>query len=222
MFEDDLCISELWLLADYISVIDAALLMVDIEPQGTSQYVENWDDDKKPLGYVAASTAIVSCVGSKALKGYLHEAVERDRLGNVNSEPFFDFASSTVEVESLRKWLGSKGYTNCFFFRTEKRSGFRDPAHPRYAPKLAAAVEAWESFDDQEITPGTPKQRIEKWLRLNAPRFGLVNDEGKINETAIGELGKICNWQTKGGAPKAMSFALDVEVTKPDLDEIPF
>ncbi|WP_298928114.1 hypothetical protein [uncultured Ramlibacter sp.] len=73
-------------------------------------------------------------------------------------------------------------------------SDYLRPDHPRYTPKLAAAVHAWEAVT--EPLPGsTTKQSLEKWLTENASRFDL---SGK----AIGECAAVSNWMTKGGAPK--------------------
>ncbi len=114
-----------------------------------------------------------------------------------------NWEKSTVERESLIDWLYSKGVTEGFFFpSTSQRTGpdYLDPSHPRYAPKLAAAVLAWESFS--EIPGKTPKQVLSRWLYENASRFGMTDDEGKPRDKAIDDLAAIPNWQTTGGAPK--------------------
>jgi len=104
-------------------------------------------------------------------------------------------------VESLKEFLVSRGFRRGFFFpeRTEPAE-YLDPRNSRYAPKLAAAVRAWEAVTD----PGGkhPKQALAKWLRENAVEFGLTDDEGKPNETGIEEAAKVANWQPGGGAPK--------------------
>jgi hypothetical protein len=80
---------------------------------------------------------------------------------------------------------------------------YLDPSHPRYSPKLAAAVRAWEAVSgDDAATQGiSVKKALETWLRLNAQKYGLVN-AGKPNEYGIAEVAKVANWSTKGGAPK--------------------
>ncbi|BEU50792.1 hypothetical protein MAFF211520_10840 [Ralstonia pseudosolanacearum] len=79
-------------------------------------------------------------------------------------------------------------------------SNFLDPAHPRYAPKLAAAVSAWRAVEGGKGV--SPKQAIAKWLREHAEEFGLSDANGKPNETGIEEVAKVANWQPTGGAPK--------------------
>jgi hypothetical protein len=72
-----------------------------------------------------------------------------------------------VTVKSLIDWLESRGFeTSAFRMPSDLPTGFRDPAHPRYSPKLMAVVEAWESFDSESDEPGTPKQRLMKMVEV--------------------------------------------------------
>lgn len=108
---------------------------------------------------------------------------------------------STVNAVSLKKWLRSKGITTGFFFPEPVATlDFLDPTHPRYAPKLAAAVKAWQAVIDP--VKKSPKQALGKWLREHAAEFDLTNDEGQPIETAIEECSKVANWDAKGGATK--------------------
>ena len=60
-------------------------------------------------------------------------------------------------------------------------------------------------MEDQDLHKGkTPKQALDKWLRLNASQFNLSDDDGKPNEQGIQECAKVANWQDKGGAPKTL------------------
>ena len=74
----------------------------------------------------------------------------------------------------------------------------------RYAPKLAAAIRAWQavSTDPKLLIGKTVKQALQKWLRINADRFELIKEDGSPNEQGIEEIAKICNWDTKGGPAK--------------------
>lgn len=78
--------------------------------------------------------------------------------------------------------------------------GLLDPENPRYAPKLAAAVRAWQAVTD----PGTktPKQATEKWLLEHAAEFSLTDEEGDPNKQGIKEVAKVANWKPLGGAPR--------------------
>lgn len=112
-----------------------------------------------------------------------------------------NWMKSTVTVDDLRSWLESAGiHTGFFFPEATDAPDYLDPKNPRYAPKLAAAVRAWQAVTD----PGGkhPKQALVKWLREHAAEFGMTDDEGKPNETGIEEAAKVANWQPGGGAPR--------------------
>lgn len=195
----------IWLLSDRVSIVEAALLIISIEPQGISQYIESWNDEQKPKGYLAARKALESAVHKKRIQGSINHLVYESPQGGYDTDhQTYDFHTSFVELQGVIIWLQSRGYRDGFLaVPDEKKSGFRDKDHPRYSAKLAAVVEAWEAFDEQSNEAGRPKQRVAKWLRLNAARFGLTNEEGLPSETVVEALAKVANWDTSGGAPKS-------------------
>lgn len=214
-------ISPWWRLADTLSVLEASLLVLDIEPQGVANTIENNNEANQPDGYRAVKAGILAGLKSKSLKGWLNHPEHTDFHGNLSQDDTrYDLHTSYVEVESLIAWLRSRGFSTGYFFSDDpQHHGLKDMNHPRYAPKLAAAVEAWESYDEESNAPGTAKQKLAKWLRLHAAKYGLTDDDGKPRETVIEQLATIANWATKGGAPKAESaepFSNDLD------DEIPF
>jgi hypothetical protein len=112
-----------------------------------------------------------------------------------------DIQASVVDRESLVNWLSGRGVRAGFFFPlTPDGPEYLDRSHPRFAPKLAAAVRAWLAVTDPQGKH--PKQALTKWLREHAAEFGMTDDEGKPNETGIEETAKVANWQPGGGAPK--------------------
>ncbi|HIF59750.1 MAG TPA: hypothetical protein EYQ26_09700 [Rhodospirillales bacterium] len=133
---------------------------------------------------------------------YEHVALEGEHFSNgyfVKNNP--DWNISFLAVEDLQKWLSNNGFRTGFFFPGfSDAPDYLDIQNPRYAPKLAAAVKAWQAV----INPKgkTPKQAIIKWLREHAADYGLSDDEGKPNETGIEEVAKVANWKPGGGAPK--------------------
>ena len=214
-------ISPWWRLADTLNVIEATLLVLGIEPQGVADDVERNSEANQPVGYRAVKAGILAGLKNKSLKGKLRHPEYTDSVGNWSQdESRYDLDTSIVEVESLITWLRSRGFSTGYFFSEDpEQHGLKDASHARYAPKLAAAVEAWESYDEESTASGTAKQKLAKWLRLHAADYGLTDDEGKPRETVIDQLATIANWATKGGAPKAES----PEPTDNDLDsEIPF
>ena len=197
-------VSKFWRLAESVNIVQAAFLINGTEPQGIEEYVENWAADKRPENYVAARDAITSAIHGGSLEGNIgHITYDLPNGGEAIDDSVIDYRKSRVTVKSLIAWLESRGFvTPAISLPSDVQTGFRDPAHPRYSPKLMAVVEAWESYDSESDEPGTPKQRLMKWLRLNASRFGLTDDDGKPSENVIEELAKVANWATAGGAPK--------------------
>jgi hypothetical protein len=192
---------EYWKLCDQLTVMQAALLMVGVDPSSeVGMCCERRDSDERLGGYDAAKTAIATGLRAKAIKGRLLTVNEGDGIHPL-ADYSVDVTQSTVEVQSLRSWLASRGIKSGFFFPTAVDTpGYLDPRNPRFAPKLAAAIQAWEAVTDPNGKH--PKQAVIKWLREHATRLGLADEQGKPNETAIEEVAKVVNWQPGGGAPR--------------------
>lgn len=191
-----------WRLCDELTILQAALLVAGEDPATSHAYVENWTIEQRPIGYEAAKTAITHALRKGTIIGNIEPMYEGDINGNQYPiEGTISVASSTVDVESLRDMLKRRGLRTGFFFPTESDSpDYLDSRHPRYAPKLAAAVSAWTAVTD----PGkiSPKKALEKWLREHAAMFGMTDDEGNPVNQAIEDCSKVANWQPGGGAPK--------------------
>jgi hypothetical protein len=196
-------ISEWWRLADELSVHEAALLIVGVDPNSkTGSHCKDWKRHEQPDGYGAVIRGIGSVLDRK-VKGVHVPYYETDINGNrthaIDGSTNTD--ESSVNVESLIAWLRIRGYETGFFFPTkavESGPAYLDKTHPRYAPKLAALVSAWLEFED---VPGkTVKQSIERWLRANAGRYGLTDDEGNPMGTTITALSAVANWKFGGAA----------------------
>jgi len=117
-----------------------------------------------------------------------------------------DWVKTTVELSELKRWLDEeRNVRPAFFFKQPvepTRPAYPDKAHPRYAPKLAAAVSAWQAADGFPRNR-PPKQELEKWLREHAVDFGQTNEHGIANKTFVEEAAKVANWNLGGGAPKS-------------------
>jgi len=210
-----------WRLCDEISVIDAALLIVGEDPSPSRDNIENWSSQSCPNGYAAARTALINAILGKRLDATLRypaRVLGDDEYPNIGEEVYSkgqnyeiafknvpDWKLSTIRVESLKAWLLSRGFKTGFFFADHiDAPSYLDAAHPCYAPKLAAAVDAWQAIasDESLLNGKTPKQAIEKWLRENASRFGLSDDDGNPNKDGIEQISKVANWRPEGGAAK--------------------
>ena len=147
-----------------------------------------------------------SSLYGRSISGTLVSQSDFDINGNNAGfiEGTVDAHKSMINADSLKQWLRLKGFTTGFFFpeRVETMD-FLDPLNPRYAPKLAATVRAWQAVTD--AGKKSPKQALDKWLREHAVEYNLTNDDGKPIEQAIEECSKVANWNPKGGATKTPS-----------------
>jgi hypothetical protein len=194
-----------WRLCDELTVLQAALLVAGVDP-ATHQFVEKWNAADQPLGYDAAKHAITNALRRGDIAGRVIEYTDYDSFGSANGviPDTVDPAASRVELDSLRAWLRRRGLKTGFFFPgNDDRPDYLDRSHPRFAPKLAAAVQAWMAVQETAEAAGrSPKQTLVKWLRENAAAVGLTDEEGVVNETGVEEVAKVANWQLTGGAPK--------------------
>lgn len=143
-----------------------------------------------------------------------------------------DWYETTVEVEDVRYWFAEKGVHPPFFFPNGVAEGFRNRQHPRYSPKLACAVAAWEAIEQPQPNKSV-KQSLEAWVMSNGVNYGMGGDDNTVTQTAASEVAKVVNWNPKGGAtPTAIAAAEEPKTIEnyevrrgyvPDLDdEIPF
>jgi len=190
-----------WRLAERLTVNEAAHLIIGILP-GEIEAMEYNGGELTAKSHVRYSTDLAATVA--ALTG----AIESGRIPvhSVAQNREHDLYEGVyVASDSVRSWLASKGVRSQFFFPDLDGDSpdYLDQHNPRYAPKLAAAVRAWQAVTD----PGgkSAKQALLKWLREHAAEFRLTDEEGKVNETGIEEVAKVANWQTTGGAPKTPS-----------------
>ena len=200
-------ISEYWRLCDELTVQQAVLLIVGIDPASEAAECEHWKPQERPRGYDPVKQALSTALRKGAIAG-TNALVEIHDINGCPVDAYpdtTDVYASKVEAASLVQWLRSRGMNTGFFFPQEDSTSgepdYLNPNHLRYAPKLAAAVRAWEAVTD----PGsrrTPKQALDKWLREHGAAYGLTDDEGKAKETAIEEISKVANWNPNGGVPK--------------------
>ncbi|MFC3060474.1 hypothetical protein, partial [Paenirhodobacter populi] len=122
------------------------------------------------------------------------ERDKSDLIPNSATKP-----ETTIAVDDLKAWLSSKGLAPRFFFPQGRPEGFRNPEHPRYSPKLACAVAAWEAVKSAKPNM-SPKATVEEWIRSNAVRFKMVGADGVPTSKAIKEVYAVVNWATSGGA----------------------
>jgi hypothetical protein len=114
-----------------------------------------------------------------------------------------DWIESLIDIQGLRQWMSSRNFKDGFFFEsTSEVDSISDRQGAFYAPKLAAAVRAWNEVTSspEALNGKTPKKALEIWLRKHAGEYGLTNKDGNPNELGIEEICKVANWKPSGGA----------------------
>lgn len=215
-------ISEHWRLCDDFTVIQAALLIVGEDPSVNERQTEAYLAEQI-TNFTPAFAALRGAVTKGTLRAVIrynarrpHDWVGREPDSDVYSRhkdavtgkdimvsrvPSWEL--TTVSWDDLKEWLASRGFTTGFFFSNkESIPGYLDPTHANYAPKLAAAVEAWEAINKspERLRNATPKQALDNWLRANAERFQLTKEDGSFNEQGIEDIAKVANWKSGGAA----------------------
>lgn len=200
-------ISDYWRLPEELTVKQVALLIVGIDPASEiGANCEAWKPEERPRGYDAAKQGISSGLIKGSISGRHIPVFELDINGNQAAplEGTTDIDASLVDRESIKQWLATRGFRTGFFFPDSTDDpDYLNATNPRYAPKLAAAVCAWQAVTDP--SGKHPKQALVKWLREHAVKFSLTDADGKPNETGIEEVAKVANWQPGGGAPRTPS-----------------
>ncbi|EJF82594.1 hypothetical protein MCU_01391 [Bartonella elizabethae Re6043vi] len=190
-----------WGLSDTLTLVNAALLIAGINPakcrfENRSCLLESniYDDNNNKLlsaKFRAVYSSILLAANSESLRIY---SWDRD-----------DESQTTVKVEELRQWLFLRDFYPEFFFPKndsgnikDQKYAFQDQNHPHYAPKLAAAVAAWEAVS--EAAPSTSvKATLAQWLQENGKEY--VKKNGEITKEFIEQASSVANWEPKGGAP---------------------
>ena len=200
-----------WRLCDELGLEQAACLIAGVNPSSEiGSNCPNWAISEQPFGYHAALTAITHALRRKTIIGKVSLEKMYDMNGNQYGEieDSIIIKDSTVEVESLRTWLASRGIKTGFFFPAIIASDtpdYLDPKHPRYAPKLKAAISAWQAVSNDATYANNGKafkQNLINWLTSHASECGLIKDNGEINKEAIEkQIAMVANGDDKGGAP---------------------
>ncbi len=196
-------IDPLWHLADVLSLHDAAALVAGYNPH-VVQLKRNDASFQQDFPKIhAIETALGNAVEFGYLKAEAHYVTEVGNIYGFSNQ--INMLKTQVKSENIRLWLASRGIEVGFFFpNTNDTPDFLDPLHKSYAPKLAAAIGAWQAVNaEPKLLAGkTAKQALRKWLRKNADQLSLIKDDGTPNKQGIEEIAKIANWSLKGGPAK--------------------
>lgn len=197
-----------WKLNEYFNIVQATLLILDIDPSECEEYIEDWDPQNQPTGYSAVKNALITAIERQEI--YADIVYKKTPLNpnySVETNNLVDELNiflTKVSEQSILKFLNGKPIKSQFFSNDPNGANQFDESGEFYSPKLAAANEAWKAVTTEKhrLNRCTPKQALEKWLEENASRYGLLNSDGSFNKNGIEEVAKIANWKTKGGAPQ--------------------
>ncbi len=197
-----------WKLCSSFTPTEAAAIIAGVSPE---DIYANGAVNEVNAYYVSSTAAETHVLGAnfRAVLTALEAALQSGELTG-NKAPLgpgkFHLSSTRINVEDIRGWLENRGITSGFFFPKSNTDlpTYLEQSHPHYAPKLAAAIRAWEAVTtDQALLRGkTPKQAIKKWLTENAALYGLTKDDGTPNNQGVEEISKLANWKPDGGASK--------------------
>jgi hypothetical protein len=181
-----------WKLADELTAYQIALLIAGYDPsEFEDDHPNRWPDEVKQ-DISPFINALKNAARSKKL--VIVPVLIDDEL---------DWHNTTIEVESLFGWLRLRNFSDGFFIgEAGEVDKLADETGKFYAPKLAAAVRAWNEVtaDPEALSGKSPKRSLEIWLRKHSNEYGLTNKDGNPNELGIEEICKVANWKPAGGA----------------------
>ncbi len=192
----------IWRGVTELSVGNAALLILGKDP-------EKWAQNSHAVeGFETLSTQLCLDIHRKRLAA----TVVYRRRETDDTPANIDIWNSTVLFADVRAWLESRNalFPPLFFPNNPEISGepdrpaYLDKKNPHYSFKLHAANSAHSAVtsDPRLLRGTTPKAACKKWLTQRAATFGLVAKNGRPNLSAIEDVAKVANWETRGGAPK--------------------
>jgi hypothetical protein len=184
-----------WKLADELNVYQIVLLIAGYDPsEFENDYYDKWPNEVK-MEISPYLNAIKNAASSERFKFRV--------LHNEYRDGEIDWYASLIDIESFTEWLHTRNFNNGFFTCGARDSDrLSESLSEFYAPKLAAAVHAWNEVtsDPEALNGKTPKKALEIWLRKHANEYGLTNKDGNPNELGIEEICKVANWKPSGGA----------------------
>ena len=128
---------DFWRFSEGLTIVQAALLFTGHDPAKHPSIEQRTSG--RPEGYEAMKHAIVTAIQNNTLDG----KISYETNGNYE-ESYICHHASTVNVDSLKNWLHAKGVrSHPFYFPEDSEEKYLNKDHPRYAPKLAAAIKAW-------------------------------------------------------------------------------
>jgi hypothetical protein len=160
---------ERWKLADELTAYQISLLIAGYDPA-------EFEGDQPQMwpGKVRQDISpFLNAVKNAARSGKL--ALTPVKYENSYSSDDMNWEESTVGIDSLCDWLHMRNFNDGFFISTKAQvEKIADQTSDFYAPKLAAAVCAWNEVtaDPNALIGKSPKKALEIWLRKHPTSMG--------------------------------------------------
>ncbi len=185
-----------WKLADELNVYQISLLIAGYDPSD----FEGDSYDRWPKETKIEIAPFLNAIQNAARTQKFTFIEQKDAFENYDVT---DWYASLINVDSFCDWMRSRSFVDGFFLTQQSEVGrLSDAEGEFYAPKLAAAVRAWNEVTSapEALNGKTPKKALEVWLRKHANEYGLTSKDGNPNELGIEEICKVANWKPSGGA----------------------
>jgi hypothetical protein len=198
---------ERWKLADELNVYQISLLIAGFDP---SEFEKDGYGDWPQEVKMEISPFFNAIKNAARSQKFTFNEVQYQSY----NEPEINWNESLINIDSFCDWLRSRNFVDGFFlpnfFLDKESDRLLDNSGDFYAPKLAAAVRAWNEVtaSPEALNGKTPKKALEIWLRKHANEYGLTNKDGNPNELGIEEICKVANWKPSGGASPTPTAAL--------------
>jgi len=207
--------ASLWRLARKLTIVQAAILMIEGDPSQIEVY---WDLrlDQPKVGTDQSRQFLPAfCILKEAAEdeGYqgLSVTFGRDESG------YRCWDLTTVSVDELREFLHRRGMRGGFFaleepasisdtislVQGEVESGFLKSQNTFYAPELALAVSAWEAVTQNHSSKRSPKDNLREWIERNWQTVWTDSSAKAPSKEAVERIATLANWKPAGGAPKS-------------------
>jgi len=192
--------SEYWKLSDSYTLVQAAFLIINVDPAGNED-MEAYDEIDRPNGF----TAVLASLDAAVTNGMLESNVKYIDIQGLLAG---NMRKITIGTNDLKNWLSSKNFTTGFLFENKNKAvdtpDYLNKNHHNYAYKLAAAIQAWQAVNNDERYKNngkSPKTNLINFLNTHAAELELLKDNGEPNIKAIEEqISIVANWAPRGGA----------------------
>ena len=158
--------NEFWKLCESFTLVEAALLILNIEPEG-NENIERKSDKPKGL------TAILASLNSAVNKGKLTpDEITPTTIELLSKNTKF----KRIDANKLKNWLLQNNYTPPFFFG-ENTTAQQERKHTSELLKILdhAILENWEHCGDRKPT----NESLEGWFNDNYSENPYLSDSIK-------------------------------------------